>query len=109
MIPNITHLQFLVLASLMDGELSGQELRAELAKHGEAKTLAAFYQLMARLEELKIVKGRYEQVVIGDQRVKERRYEIVAAGRRAVDKAVEFYVSSGAAIGNKTPRPAFRF
>jgi DNA-binding PadR family transcriptional regulator len=85
MLPDITHLQFLVLMILLDGEKSGREVREELAEHGVKKSGPAFYQIMARLEDDKYVKGWYVEKVIDGQRIKERRYEITSAGVRACE------------------------
>ncbi len=46
---------------------------------------------MARLESASLVEGWYEQVVVGDQAVTERRYRITAEGQRAWKAARAFY------------------
>lgn len=96
MIPDMTALQFFVLRALIDGELSGRDLRERLASEGEKKSLAAFYQLMGRLEEAKFVEGSYVTKVIDGQTVKERRYKISGVGTRAWERAREFYVAKSA-------------
>jgi hypothetical protein len=50
-VPEITHLQSLVLAILVDGEMSGKAIREKMAEAGELKGGPAFYQFMSRLEE----------------------------------------------------------
>jgi hypothetical protein len=101
MLPDITHLQFLVLSILMNSERSGRYVRGELAKHGQKKTLASFYQLMARLEETDMVEGWYETKVIDGQTVKERFYRILGHGIRCWELARDFYVlASQKAVGN---------
>lgn len=93
MIPDLTHLQFLVLTALLDRELSGRELRQRIADEGQKKSLAAFYQLMARMEDAKLVKGWYVAKVIDRQGVKERRYKILGGGMRAWESTRDFYMS----------------
>jgi DNA-binding PadR family transcriptional regulator len=90
-IPELTHLQFLVLTVLLDGERSGRQVREKLAEAGENKSGPAFYQLMARLEDAKLVAGWYDQKVVEGQIIKERRYRIEAAGASAWDQQQKFY------------------
>jgi DNA-binding PadR family transcriptional regulator len=91
MLPDLTHLQFLILGSLTEGEQSGREIRARLAEQGVKKSGPAFYQLMARLEDSKYVRGWYDQKVIDGQVIKERRYKITAPGLRALEATATFY------------------
>src|SRR3954449_3032964 len=90
-VPEITHLQFLVLSSLLDGEQSGRYLREKLEENGERKSGPAFYQMMARLEDGGFVRGHYDQKIVEGQIIKERRYCVVAAGFSACRRAYEFY------------------
>lgn len=90
-LPDITHLQCFLLVALMGGEQTGRTLREKLASEGQLKSAPAFYQLMARLEDAKLVKGRYDQKVIGGQIIKERVYTVTGAGERAVSDVQEFY------------------
>src|SRR3954451_8610572 len=90
-LPDITHLQFLVLASLLDGEQSGRFLRLKLDENGERKSGPAFYQMMARLEDAGLVRGHYDQKIVEGQIIKERHYCITAAGVAACRRAFEFY------------------
>jgi DNA-binding PadR family transcriptional regulator len=92
-LPEITHLQFFLLTELMDGERTGRFLRERLGEEGHRKSGPAFYQLMARLEDAKFVKGRYNQKVIDGQIIKERVYSITGAGVRAIDDVRQFYVA----------------
>ena len=96
-LPSITHLQFLVLEALSDGEQPGRDLRALLVHHGVRSSAPAFYQMMARLEEAALVEGRYDQKVIGGQLLKERRYRLLTAGRRALAETRTFYLDRLAA------------
>ena len=90
-IPDISHLQFLALAVLLQGELPGRTVRTAIARYGVHRTAAAFYQFMARLERDGMVEGWYEQVEAGDQLVTERRYRITGAGKRAFNSARAFF------------------
>ena len=90
-LPALTHLHYLVLGVLRSGEQPGRVLRQALASYGVRRTAPAFYQLMARLEASKLVEGWYEQVVVGDQSVTERRYRITPEGNKAWGRAREFY------------------
>jgi len=92
-LPDLTHLQFLVLASLMGSKRAGRELRAKLAEQGVRKTGPAFYQLMARMEDARLVKGWYEQKIVDGQIIKQRWYEARADGLRAYNATREFYLS----------------
>lgn len=90
-IPEVTHLQFLVLGALAEGERAGREIRELIARYGVRRTSAAFYQMMARLERQRWIEGWYEQVTVGDQAVTERRYRMKPAGVRAWNEARAFY------------------
>jgi hypothetical protein len=90
-VPEISHLQLLLLSALIDGEQTGRVLRDLLAKEKHKKSAPAFYQLMARMEDAKLVKGRYEQKIVEGQIIKERVYSITGSGVSAYDQAIEFY------------------
>src|SRR5688572_25956137 len=92
-LPDLSSLQFVVLGALLQGERSGQEIRDELAKQKLEKSGPAFYQAMSRLEDAKFVKGRYEEKMIGGQRIKERRYELTGSGERAWNQTRDFYMT----------------
>jgi Transcriptional regulator PadR-like family len=89
--PELTHLQCFILHCLAGGQQRGRSLREHLADQGVRKTGPAFYQLMARMEDSKHVKGWYEQKVVEGQPIKERHYEITAGGLAALRQAAEFY------------------
>src|SRR4051812_30274896 len=98
-LPELTHLQFLVLGIIGSGTMSGKELRESLkAEAGIMKSGPAFYQMMARLEEGKFIRGWYEQEVIDGQIFKERHYEVLVGGVRALKQTEAFY-RRHAAIG----------
>ena len=90
-LPVLTHLQYLVLGVLRGDEQPGRVLRQALAAYGVRRSAPAFYQLMARLEKSKWVEGWYEQIVVHDQAVTERRYRITPEGARLWAKAHAFY------------------
>lgn len=90
-LPELTHLQFLVLGVLRQTDQPGRVLREALAGYGFRRTGPAFYQLMARLEKDRLVDGRYEQITAGDQLVTERHYRITADGKKRWNEARAFY------------------
>ena len=94
-LPAVTHLQFLVLGTVRAQEQSGRAIREVLATFGVRRSAPAFYQLMSRLESAGLVEGRYEQIVVGDQAVTERRYRITPDGERMWGRAHEFYAEVG--------------
>jgi DNA-binding PadR family transcriptional regulator len=94
-LPDLTHLQFLVLTTLLEGEQTGRYIRERLADEGQRKTGPAFYQMMARLEDSGLVKGWYDQRIIEGQIIKERRYKLTATGERAWAEVRDFYLAHG--------------
>jgi DNA-binding PadR family transcriptional regulator len=98
-LPEITHLQYQILSVLMGSERSGQSVRNELREQGVKKSGPGFYQLMARLEDARLVKGWYQQRQIGDQLVKERWYELTAGGKKAWRTTSDFYAKQFARAG----------
>src|SRR3954467_4247990 len=97
-LPETTHLQWLVLGTLLNGDVAGHRVREELAKHGVRKSGPSFYQLMARLEADGLVKGWYEYDMVDNQPIKERWYKLLAAGRRAWESTYEFYAATSLAF-----------
>ena len=87
---DLSQLQIAVLGLLLGGELKGRDLRAELQIHRRKKSAPAFYQMMSRIEDSGLVKGKYSKRVVGGQQIRERSYRITAAGRRAHDEASAF-------------------
>lgn len=87
-------LQYAVLTLVSDNAL-GRDLRQQLkTRFKVSRSLPAFYQLMSRLEESGLVRGRYEQLVIDGQPVKQRWYAITARGRAAVAETLDFHVKA---------------
>ena len=94
-LPPITHLQFLVLGCLVEGEQPGRVIRDAIAAFGVRRSGPAFYQMMSRLDRDRLVEGWYEQITVGDQAVTERRYKIKPAGARVWRETAEFYRATG--------------
>jgi DNA-binding PadR family transcriptional regulator len=92
-LPTLSHLQFQIIGILRGGERSGQEVRTELAEQDVKKSGPGFYQLMARLESSGFVSGRYDQLMVDGQAVKERRYKVTASGVRAWETTRAFYTT----------------
>ncbi|MHC4992347.1 MAG: hypothetical protein ACYTGC_15345 [Planctomycetota bacterium] len=92
-LPQLSHLQFLVLGILLGTERRGFEIREELAHFGVRKSGPAFYQLMARLEDSELISGRYHQEIIEGQIIRERIYKIRARGERAWAECRDFQLS----------------
>lgn len=93
-LPEITHLQFLILGALRQQEAAGRDLRELLQQKQAARSGPAFYQMMARLEDAGLVHGEYRQQSIGGQTIKERHYRIQPAGERAWQATRDFYLGS---------------
>lgn len=87
--PTITFLQFLVLCELSSGKIPGHELRKRLRAEGFSKSGPAFYQLMSRLEDAKLVHGSYRNATVQGQVVRERLYEISGFGIKAAQQYVD--------------------
>jgi DNA-binding PadR family transcriptional regulator len=97
-IPDITHLQFLILGMLRSEARLGREIRRDLARHGARRSGPAFYQMMARLEDAGLIDGEYDQKIVRGQIIKERRYTLTPAGQTAWRATRDFYVSKIAAF-----------
>ncbi|HBE69861.1 MAG TPA: hypothetical protein DDW52_17075 [Planctomycetaceae bacterium] len=89
-IPDASHLQIAVLDSL-SSEKSGRELRARLAKLGYKQGGPAFYRMMGRLEESKLVEGWQQLSEIDGIQIREKRYRISAEGIRCLEQVREHY------------------
>ncbi len=90
-LPELTHLQFLVLGLLQRGPVAGKQIRSGLSRFGIRKSGPAFYQLMARIEEAGWIAGEYKQRDVGGQKVRERHYKILGEGRAAWRASQAFY------------------
>jgi DNA-binding PadR family transcriptional regulator len=105
-IPEITHLQFLVLGMLRGGERLGRVVRRTLKRHGIDRSGPAFYQMMARLEDAGLVAGEYDQKIVDGQIIKERRYTLTPRGEAAWTATRAFYSDAIEAYGAARPRTA---
>src|SRR3954464_1262412 len=105
-VPDITHLQFLVLGMLRAGERRGRLLRRALERHGVRGTAPAFSQMMARLEDAGLVGGEYEQKIVEGQIIKERRYALTPRGEAAWTSTRAFYSDAIETYGARKPRTA---
>ena len=101
-LPRLSHLQFLVLGILLSEKLLGRDIRARLQEFGVRKSGPAFYQLMARLEDAKFVRGRYRQQIVEGQIIRERSYEIRAPGVSAWNECRDFQTSVIEELGGVT-------
>lgn len=90
-LPELSHLQFAVLGTLLNGERSGREVRATLKRYRVRQSGPAFYQMMSRLESTGLVEGWYTQEVVSGQIIKERHYRVRAEGVRAWRSSRRFY------------------
>ena len=97
--PRLSHLQFLVLGTLLQGPRPGREIREELRRFGIKRSGPGFYQLMARLEESELVDGSYRQKVVAGQIIRERSYRLRASGRAAWNQCRKFSESVIAEFG----------
>ena len=105
-IPEITHLQFLVLGMLRGGGRKGRTIRRTLKRHGIDRSGPAFYQMMARLEDAGLVSGEYDQKIVDGQIIKERRYTLTPRGETAWTATRAFYSDAIEAYGAARPRTA---
>jgi DNA-binding PadR family transcriptional regulator len=95
----ITVLQFRVLATLLDGDLAGRDVRDRLAEIGAPMKLAAFYRLMGRLEDAGFVEGRYERRRVSNENVRIRIYKITGAGLTVWQRMHSLLASSSLRFG----------
>lgn len=93
-LPELSHLQFLVIGSMRGGERTGREIRTGLERFRVRQSGPAFYQMMARLEKAGLVEGWYTQEVVDGQIIKERCYRITSAGSRAWGESRRFYAQA---------------
>jgi len=87
---DLSQLQLAVLSQLLSGDVSGREIREALRGLGWKKSMPAFYQLMARMEDSRLVKGSYVAKTVNNYKVRERRYKLTAPGQRAWNDANSF-------------------
>ena len=105
-IPELSHLQFVVLGTLRAQERTGREVREQLRRYRLRQSGPAFYQMMARLESSNLVKGWYTQEVVEGQIIKERHYHLTAEGSRAWRACRAFYMEAIDAAEGQDPAHA---
>ena len=91
-VPRITHLQFLILDVLLQGERSGTFIRDTLVEQGQRQSRRAFYDLMARLEDARFVKGWYDKKNPEGFTLPPRHYKVMGEGKSAWQEACQFYL-----------------
>lgn len=89
-LPELSHLQFFALVSLGHETLSGENLRKVMGRD-RPRTLAAFYQLMARLEQSQYVVVERIDRMRGNQHIQECRYTLTTKGRKQMKASIDFY------------------
>ncbi len=90
-LPDLSHLQFIVLGQLLGGETSGRAIRETLRRFRVRQSGPAFYQMMARMEKAGLAEGWYTQDVIDGQLIKERMYRVIDTGAAAWRACRAFY------------------
>lgn len=90
-LPDLSHLQFIVLAQLLGAERSGRQIRGVLKRYRVRQSGPAFYQMMARMEKAGLAEGWYTQDVVDGQVIKERHYRLTEAGAAAWRECRRFY------------------
>jgi DNA-binding PadR family transcriptional regulator len=93
-LPELTHLQFLVVGFLTQRPLSGRDVRERLREFGVRRSGPGFYQLMARLEDAGLVDGSYRQEIVEGQIIRERHYRITPKGSQAWQASRLFYADA---------------
>jgi DNA-binding PadR family transcriptional regulator len=99
-LPDLSHLQFVVIGALLSEERTGREIRALLKRYRVRQSGPAFYQMMARLEKAGLIEGWYEQEVVDGQIIKERCYGMTARGARAWSDCRAFYEQAIGELGD---------
>lgn len=90
-LPELSHLQFLVLDQVASDDRTGRQIRSGLKAYRVRQSGPAFYQMMARLEKAGLVSGWYTQEIVDGQIIKERNYRATVEGRRAWRELLRFY------------------
>lgn len=92
-LPQVTHLQFLVLDVLLRQSegTSATTLRTELKQHGQGREGPKFYQMMRRLAQTGMIESWSEHFDVGGGEVERTFYRATDIGRMAWRLTVEFY------------------
>lgn len=94
-LPNVTHLQFLVLDVMMPkaSGISSHELRDELARCGQVQEGPKFYQLMKRIEVMGMVQSWPQEFDVAGTTVTRTFYKVSRQGKTAWRLTMEFYAT----------------
>ena len=89
----MTHLQYAIIRIIGNQEVSGTDIREKIKqKFGDPQpSLPAFYQLIGRMEDAKLVSGRYLRIDKGDVHKRERLYNATVYGATQRDLTDKFY------------------
>ncbi|MDD5165560.1 MAG: helix-turn-helix transcriptional regulator [Candidatus Pacebacteria bacterium] len=91
-LPELTHLQFVVVNTLTDEPTLGSILRTSFAHYGSPfDSGPAFYQFMKRLEASNFIKGQYDTHMHGKQIIRQRKYTLTKKGEKAIRDLKLFY------------------
>jgi DNA-binding PadR family transcriptional regulator len=90
-IPQLTILQWLVLEIIGGCERPGKHIREVLSERGHRKSLPAFYQMMARLEDAGLVSAQSARVEVDGHGVTERRYKLTGKGLKDLNSARDVF------------------
>lgn len=90
-LPQITHLQFLLLSTIGEEDLPCSVLRKAVMDCGEEQSGPAFYQAMTRMERISLIKGRYQKTMVGEQIIREKYYQLTELGFEAINSVKRFY------------------
>ncbi len=94
-LPEVTHLQFLVLDAVDRGQAFSRQIRDVLKAYGQGEKHPAFYMLLRRMEEAGLLEGsRHSQVVelTGRmQHLREKVYRLTEKGAQQHRSCLAFY------------------
>jgi DNA-binding PadR family transcriptional regulator len=90
-IPQITLLQWLVLEIIGGCERPGRHIREVLSSRGHRKSLPAFYQMMARLEDAGLITAQSARVEVSGHAVTERQYKLTGKGMKDLSIARDLF------------------
>lgn len=91
-----------MLRSGQQSSISGKSLREGLREAGQRGSLASFYELMARCEDLGFLRGKWRSIDrdrYGRAKTRERVYSLTATGARVYDATRQYFVESPQASG----------
>lgn len=89
-IPELTLVHATVIAIISGGDVPGKLIREELIQRGWSEIKPAFYNLMKRMEQKKLVIGEYAVIEHSTYAVRERRYRVAPKGALAYEEFLAF-------------------